>query len=276
EPRLLGGGWPRARDPLAVQPESPPVCCHHLRVRTAVTRIHPARPTRAVACPQQGTARTGGPLRPQETAVTATEPTVADPQTRFLAHLPRFRAHARSAFRHVRCPDTRADLTAETLALAWRHFAALALRGRRPEAFVTTLALRCSQAVRAGRRLAGSDRSSDALSPVARVRHRFTVRPLGDPTAVTGPVPGDGEELAEALSGNTRTPVPAQVAFRLDFPRWRSGFGPRARAVLDALAAGGRTNEVARELGLSPARVSQMRREFERGWRAFHRTRNVL
>src|SRR5262249_60029868 len=75
--------------------------------------------------------------------------------------------------------------------------------------------------------------------------------------------------------GNTRTPVPAQVAFRLDFPRWRSGFGPRARAVLDALAAGGRTNEVARELGLSPARVSQMRREFEQGWEAVPPARGV-
>src|SRR5262249_31752256 len=193
-----------------------------------------------------------------------------------LAHLPRCGGQSRYASRHVRCPDTRADLTAETLALAWRHFAALAHRGRRPEAFVTTLALRCSQAVRAGRRLAGSDRSTDALSPVARVRHGFAVPPLRDPPPATDPPPGDGDELAEALSGNTRTPVPAQVAFRLDFPRWRSGLGRRARAVLDALAAGGRTTEVARDLGPSPARVSQMRREFERGWRAFHRTRNVL
>src|SRR5262249_52618834 len=189
---------------------------------------------------------------------------------------PRFRAHARYAFRHVRCPDTRADLTAETLALAWCLSGALVRRGRAPEGSAATLALRCSQAVRAGRRLAGSDRSTDALSPVARVRHGFAVRPLRDPTPATDPPPGDGDELAEALSGNTRTPVPAQVAFRLDFPRWRSGLGRRARAVLDALAAGGRTTEVARELGLSPARVSQMRREFERGWRAFHRTRNVL
>src|SRR5262249_33580612 len=83
--------------------------------------------------------------------VTATEPTIADPQIAFLEHLPRFHAHARYAFRHVRCPDTRADLTAETLAPAWRHFAALALRGRRPDTFVTTLALRCSQPAPAGR-----------------------------------------------------------------------------------------------------------------------------
>src|SRR5262249_41530432 len=155
---------------------------------------------------------------------TAPGQTDADPQTTFLEHLPRFRAHARYAFRQVRCPDTRADLMAETLALAWRHFAALALRGRHPEAFVTTLALRCSQAVKAGRRLAGSDRSTDALSPVARARHGFAVRPLWNPTPVIDPQFEDGDDLAEVLAGNTRTPVPSQVAFRLDFPRWRSGF----------------------------------------------------
>src|SRR5262249_39238281 len=193
-------------DRPAARPNSPPACCHNPGVRTAPPRIPPPRPPGAAAPPQQGTAHAGGPLRPQETAVTAPEPTDADPRTRFLEHLPRFHAHARYAFRHVRCPDTRADLTAETLALAWRHFAALALRGRRPETFVTTRALRCSQAVRAGRRLAGSDRSTDALSPVARVRHGFAIRPLGDPTPATDPQSSeDGDELAEALSGTTRT-----------------------------------------------------------------------
>src|SRR5262249_39230112 len=104
---------------------------------------------------------------------------------------------------------------------------------------------------------------------------RFGVRPLRGPTPVIDQPPEGGEELAEALSGNTRTPVPAQVAFRLDFPRWRSGFGRRARAVLDALAAGGRTKDGARGLGLGPARGNQMRRGFEQGWKAFHRTREL-
>src|SRR5262249_23734846 len=56
-----------------------------IRGRGFPTVHSPARPTRAVACPQQGTAHTGGPLRPQETAVmlTAPEQTNADPQTTF-------------------------------------------------------------------------------------------------------------------------------------------------------------------------------------------------
>src|SRR5204863_354410 len=77
----------------------------------------------------------------------------ADLQLTFVAHLPRIRKHTRYALRNVACHDTRDDLACEAVALAWRHFAALARRGKRPEEFVTTLALRCTQAVRAGRRL---------------------------------------------------------------------------------------------------------------------------
>lgn len=66
------------------------------------------------------------------------------------------------------------------MALAWRHFAALARRGRTPERYVTTQALRGTQAVKAGRRLAGCERPKDVLSPVAQVPHGFAVGRLPD------------------------------------------------------------------------------------------------
>src|SRR5262249_53162946 len=119
----------------------------------------------------------GGPRRGETTLVPTTPVT---PRTGpsvtavFLGHLPRFLAHARFAFRRVGCPHARADRVAETVALAWRHFAALARRGKRPEEFVTALALRCSQAVKAGRWLAGCETGTDVLSPVAQVRHGVT------------------------------------------------------------------------------------------------------
>jgi YD repeat-containing protein len=113
---------------------------------------------------------------------TMTDPTTAGPaldtRTAFLEHLPKIREHAKFALRHVGCPDTPADLVGEAVALAWKHFDRLARRGKRPERFVTTLALRCTQAVRAGRRLAGSDSSRDVL-----------LRP--EPQ---GPVRGDGNQ----------------------------------------------------------------------------------
>ena len=54
----------------------------------------------------------------------------------FLTHLPRFRAHATYALRHVHCPERRSDLMAETLALAWKQFLALVQRGKDPTRFI--------------------------------------------------------------------------------------------------------------------------------------------
>jgi hypothetical protein len=186
----------------------------------------------------------------------------------FLTHLPRFEAHARFAFRRVGCPHARADRVAETIGLAWRHFAALSRRGKKPEEFVTTLALRCSQAVKAGRRLAGCETGTDVLSPVAQVRHdvRVTRLPEHDRALDRHPLPG---ELADALTDNTKSAVPEQAAFRLDFPRWRASLRRRDRKILDALAGGERTADAARRFRISPGRISQLRREFEEGWREF-------
>ena len=180
----------------------------------------------------------------------------------FLTHLPRFRAHASFALRHIHCPETRSDLMAEALAMAWKHFLTLVQRGKDPTRFITTLALRCSQAVRAGHRLVGSERSKDVLSPLAHARHGFAVGSLDDQ-------PREDDDLAEALVDNTRSRIPDQVAFRIDFPRWRRGLGIRNRRVLDALMTGEGTGDVAERFGLSQARVSQLRGEFHQSWEAF-------
>jgi len=75
--------------------------------------------------------------------------------------------------------------------------------------------------------------------------------------------------LDVALHDNTRSPVPDQVAFRLDFPAWVNTLSDRDRRVVGDLMAGERTLDVAAKYGLSPARVSQLRREFMEGWARF-------
>ena len=197
------------------------------------------------------------------------ESTVSGITQQFLMHLPRFRAHARYSLRHIHCRDTRSDLIAEVLALAWKHFLALTHRGKDPATFITTLALRCSQAVRSGRRLAGSESSRDLMSPVARVRHGFAIGTLIDQ-------PREDDDLAEALADNTRSEVPDQAAFRIDFPRWRDRYGPRQRRVLDSLMVGERTSAVAAQYGMSQGRVSQLRREFRENWESFQGDETLL
>jgi hypothetical protein len=77
------------------------------------------------------------------------------------------------------------------------------------------------------------------------------------------------ETFADALTDNGVTPVPDQVAFRLDFPRWRRRRTRRDRRIIRELMLGERARDVARKHGLSAARISQKRRELLKDWRRF-------
>jgi hypothetical protein len=181
----------------------------------------------------------------------------------FVALLPRIEQTARISFRHIGCPDRRADAVAETVAVAWHWYRRCADRGNDAGAFVGTLARLAARHVGGGRGLCGQLRATDALSPRAQRRHGFTVAPLptGSGTA--------GTAWDEALHENTRSPVPDQVCFRLDFPRWLRRLAARDRRVARELMAGERAADVARKFGLTKGRVSQLRRAFRRDWEAF-------
>ncbi len=66
------------------------------------------------------------------------------------------------------------------------------------------------------------------------------------------------------------SPVPDQLAFRLDFPAWRLSHSARDRRLIDTLRLGERGKEVSRRFGLSPGRISQKRRFFPDDGRRFH------
>jgi len=187
----------------------------------------------------------------------------AELQERFLAIRPRILVHARIYFRHVRCGGRKADAIAETVALAWKWFVRLARRGKDARRFPSVLASFAARAVRSGRRLCGQERSKDVLSPVAQQRHGFSVSKLPDfSTESSNP-------LAEALADNRRSPVPDQVQFRIDFPAWRRTQSRRDRRIIHAMTLGERTSDLAQQFRLSPARISQLRREFCADWERF-------
>ncbi len=63
---------------------------------------------------------------------------------------------------------------------------------------------------------------------------------------------------------------PAELAaFRLDFSEWLESLPDRPRRVADALASGEKTGDLAKTLGCSAGRVSQIRRELEACWLEF-------
>ncbi len=181
----------------------------------------------------------------------------------FLALLPRILLHARVYFRDLKCPHQKDDALAEVIALAWKWYVRLKERGKDAAEFPSVLAAFAVRRVRGGRRLCGKERSKDVLTRSAQVRHGFTVTPLPSGSRL------DDNVFDQALRDNMQTPVPDQVCFRCDFPRWQGTRSDRDRRLIDDLMIGGRTGEVASKHGLSPARVAQLRREFHDDWEQF-------
>ena len=194
----------------------------------------------------------------------------------FLTILPRIELHALVYFRGLRCPHRKDDAVAETVALAWRWFVRLVERGKDPLSFPTVLAAYAARAVRCGRRVCGQGGGKDVLSALARQRHGFAVEGL--PCSVRaahedryGVAGGQRRQDAweERLRDNTQTPVPEQVQFRLDFPAWLDTLTVRERRLVRAMAGNERTLDLSRRFELSPARVSQLRRELHNDWQRF-------
>jgi hypothetical protein len=185
-------------------------------------------------------------------------------QAAFLASvLPKVLSHGRVYFRHLRSADRKEEYIAEMVALAWRWHLRLAQRGKDAAQFPTAIAKFAARAVASGRKLAGMDRTIDALSPLAQRRHSFAVGKLPDYSAL------DGSPLEQALHDSTRSRPADLAAFRLDLPCWLATLGARDRRIALDLALGYRTQELARAYRLSEPRISQLRRQLHRSWQQF-------
>jgi hypothetical protein len=154
-------------------------------------------------------------------------------------------------------------LLAEMRGLVWKWFCTLVRRGKDVLAFVSALANYAARAVNSGRRVCGHERAKDVLSPVAQRLHGFAVGKLPDFSTL------DGSPLEEALFDNTVSPVPEQVAFRLDFPAWLVTLSHRDRDLITDMGLGERTLALANKYGCSASRISQKRRQFLEDWRRF-------
>jgi hypothetical protein len=181
----------------------------------------------------------------------------------FLAIVPRIEAHGHVYFRYVRCPDRREDAIAEMVALSWLWFVRLAAQGKDGARFALALATFAARAVRAGRRLAGKDPAGEVLSPLVQSRCGFAVGSLPGHSTLSG------NPLDEALFDNTKSPVPDQVHFRLDWPCWLSTRTDRDRRIVADLMLGERTGDVAARHGLTAGRISQLRADFRDDWMRF-------
>lgn len=176
----------------------------------------------------------------------------------FLALEPVVRRHARVAFRD-RYGEEREEAEAEAVAAAFESFVALKKRGVDAAAFPSALAIYAVLHVKDGRHVGGRSSSRDVLSPKARQRRHFHVFSLETV----------GNALTEHLADGGQTPVPDQVAARLDIPAFLQTLSERDRNLALQLADGHQANHVAARAGISPARLTQLRRQWFRVWRHF-------
>jgi hypothetical protein len=207
---------------------------------------------------------------------------IAELHRQFLAMLPQILNVAGFGFRDVDCQDKKDDYIAEVVGLAWKWFRRLDTLGLRHKAFATALAGYGVKQVRSGRGIVGQPKAKDAMNAHAQRRFGFKVERLPTVTPhhyADAFSKGDGQRhldaFEEQLSYNTQTPIDEQVAFRIDWPAWLSTRTDRDRQIIADMAHGDRTLDLAQRHGISPARISQLRREYHADWERFGEERGT-
>jgi hypothetical protein len=194
---------------------------------------------------------------------------------RFAEILRLIERQGRVYFRHLRGQEYD-DKMQEARALGWKKFERLEERGKDVMRFPTVFAQRIVQAAYNGRRVAGSDSKSDALSPLAQKTKGFTVGAL--PISTTRSMENlysvvQGQQAMDAweerLHENAVSPVLDQVAMRVDFPAWLATRTELDRHIIAELAKDERGKDIARKVGKSEGRISQLRSEYRIDWERF-------
>jgi len=157
----------------------------------------------------------------------------------------------------------REEFVAETVAYSWLSFVRLIRRGKDPTQFPTILAKYAVKSVKAGKLIGQRCNRRDLCSRFRKKPSGFRIVSLHAHDLATG------EPWKEVLVESRRATPAATAACRLDFAAWLRSLSRRDRRVAEALAAGSRSLDVAREFELSEGRISQLRRELRQSWKAF-------
>jgi len=181
---------------------------------------------------------------------------------RFLQFLPTIREQAEYAFRRVPF-EAREELVQEVVAMAYRMFHRLAMKGKMKLAYPTPLAQFSIRNVRAGRRIGSPRNKHDVISRSVPARNGVAIKPLDRFNPRTG-------RWREVLVED-RTAGPAEIAAaRIDWAAWLRSMSRRQRAIASLLARGETTGAVARKYRISAGRISQLRTWFRANWEQFH------
>ena len=145
---------------------------------------------------------------------------------------------------------------------AYHLFVQLAKNGSLDLAYPTPLARFAARQFRAGRRVGTKANVKDVTSPYAQQSKGLHVERLDRYDA-------EEEAWKETLVEDRRAGPAQTAAARIDFGQWLANLTPRCRRIAEVLATGEPTTKAAREFGVSPGRISQIRRELKDSWDRF-------
>jgi hypothetical protein len=185
-------------------------------------------------------------------------------QRDYEAALPRILRHARVKLRAMRDPGTRDDALQDVVGLGWQHYIRCVEAGKDPNQFISAIADFAVRQVKSFRHLTSQDRPNDVLSPRAQRRRGFAVQSFPD-SMDSG---RDDNAFIDALA-DTRQSSPAdQAAFRSDTREWLESLGDKGR-IVEEMALGEFTKDLARRFNKSEGRISQIRGEAAESYRKF-------
>ena len=182
----------------------------------------------------------------------------------FLAMLPSIQAHARFCFRDLDA-EAREDAVEEVTANALVAFVRLVELNKTDVAYPSALARYGVAQYRAGRRVGTSLNCRDVSSEYGQRKKGFTVERLDryDHDA----------DLWKEVVVEDRNAGPAEVATtRIDFKAWLRSLPYRTGKIARVLGIGETTKAAAKKFGISPGRISQLRRELMESWEVFQGT----
>ena len=191
---------------------------------------------------------------------------LTDAQNAFAAQLKVIVGATRYAFRkrRLRRHDYE-DILAEVIAACWSAWVGLISRGRDPqEVGVCGIANQAARYVLSGKRIANRSVGRGAMD----VYHPRAQKARGFRVFNSGGVEQTIEESDHGVWTNCCTP--ADVAcFLVDYAEWLEDLAPQRRRTAELLAAGHGTLDVAREVGVTAAAISQARTALCESWRRF-------
>ena len=176
-------------------------------------------------------------------------------QSNFVAMLPEIEQKLRLAFCRLD-PEAQEDAIEEGVVNSLLAYVRLHEQGRAEVTTPSSLAWYAAKHVKRGRPAGGRMNGKEPLSRYGQISNDIDVE-------------RQTSNWIDTLVEDKRAAVADQVAAKMDVGAWFATLTKRMKEIAKDLAFGCSTSEVARKQGVTPGRLSQLRRSLEESWAAF-------